>query len=60
MLHLHVQWCAAVQSTEDVWNLFKAKFLELWDGHKDGGDLYPGCLFGPDAPLGPKAKKVRL
>lgn len=35
-----------LQAVVDVWRLFQAEFLQLWDelGHK--GDAYPAVLFG--------------
>ena len=43
----------------DVWQLFKAEFLKLWDeqGHK--GDAYPALLFGHDLPQGKEAHQVQ-
>ena len=49
-----------MQSAVDVWQLFKANFLKLWDEQGSQGDAYPEQLFGQSAPQGRAATKVRL
>lgn len=48
----------AMQSAVDVWQLFKANFLKLWDEHSSEGDAYPEQLFGQPAQQGPEAQQV--
>ena len=47
-----------VQSAVDVWQLFQANFLKLWDEHSHHGDAYPEQLFGQSAQQGQEAQKV--
>ena len=58
LLLLHAMW-PAVQAVVDVWRLFQAEFLQLWDeqGHK--GDAYPAPLFGHSVPQGQQACQVQ-
>lgn len=47
-----------LQAVVDVWQLFEAEFLELWNEHSCKGDAYPGALFGESAPQGQQAQQV--
>lgn len=46
------------QAVVDVWQLFEAEFLELWNEHSCKGDAYPGALFGESAPQGQQAQQA--
>ena len=54
------QSCYCMQSAMDVWQLFKANFLKLWDEQGSTGDAYPEQLFGQSAQQGQAATKVSL
>ncbi len=45
---VRAEWLAG--TTEQVWELFQAKFLALWDAKGLQGDLYPAALLGHDKP----------
>ena len=47
-----------LQAVVDVWRLFQAEFLQLWDelGHK--GDAYPAVLFGEAVHQGQQAHQA--
>lgn len=47
-----------VQAVVDVWQLFEAEFLQLWDEQGLQGDAYPTPLFGPSVPQGQQARQV--
>lgn len=47
-----------VQAVVDVWQLFEAEFLQLWNEHGHKGDAYPAQLFGHSVPQGQQACKV--
>ena len=47
-----------MQAVVDVWSLFQADFLQLWNemGHK--GDAYPAVLFGESVHQGQQAQQA--
>ena len=49
---------SGLQAVVDVWGLFQAEFLQLWNEHGHKGDAYPAVLFGKSAPQGLQAQQV--
>ena len=47
-----------MQAVVDVWQLFEAEFVRLWDEHSDRGDAYPAVLFGKSAIQGRQAQQA--
>ncbi len=47
-----------MQAVVDVWQLFEAEFLKLWDDQSHKGDAFPAVLFGPSVHQGLQAQQV--